>query len=122
MNDYQYVIELAREIIKTKETTKSSYFELQSKDREFIQYMDKYIKIKIAKNTNALHIRIYAPLTSGESNPITYVNDDGNCYRNHGERISFILYAELLLGKERTMYFADWAKDKEQEIEKLFNI
>lgn len=120
MNTYNYAIELAREIINTKEVKTADYFELTSKDNNFIQYTDDYIEIKAAQNTKALHVAIFKPLTSASSNPIIYVDDEGKCFRNHGERSSFCVYAELLLRKPRTVFFCDWAKEHEQQIVNLF--
>jgi len=115
-----YEIDLAREIIEKKETTKTKYIDIQSQDTEFLLYKDDYIEIISAINTKSLHVRIYKPLTSGGSNPIIYVDDEGNCYRNHGERGRFIMYAERLLNKEITIGLYEHNISKQENIDKLF--
>lgn len=90
---------LAREIIDNLATERTTYIPLRSNGREFLKYEDDYIQIIAGIDTKAMHIEINNPLTGASSNPIIYVDDEGNCYRNHGERIYFIVYAEALLGK-----------------------
>lgn len=90
---------LAKEILEKLPTEKTSYIPIRSNGKEFVEYKDDYIKVTGGVDTKALHIEIYNPLTSARSNPIIYVDDEGNCYRNHGERIYFIVYAEKLLQK-----------------------
>lgn len=99
-NQEQQEFVLAKEIIEKLATVKTTYIPLLgSKGKEFVKYEDDYIQIIAGVDTKAMHIEIYKPLTSASSNPIIYVDDEGNSYRNHGERIYFIVYAEALLGK-----------------------
>jgi hypothetical protein len=115
----EYVIQLAREIIESKDTVIIDYTDIQSGDKEFLHYKDNFIEIIAGKNTKSLHIEIYNPLTR-DSNPITYVDDNGKCYRNHGESIYFVLYAERLLNKEITVTLNYLDKDMEEKINSLF--
>lgn len=98
-----YEIQLAREILATQKVIYTSYIPIDSDDKKFVQYKDDYIKIIAGERTEALYVTIYNPLTSADSNPIIYVDDEGDCYRNHGERGYFIMYAERLLDKEITI-------------------
>ena len=97
---YHYPMELAREILEKKETKDTNYIPLETKDNELVRYKDEYIEIIAGKNTKVMHITIYQPLAPTGSNPVIYVDDEGRCFREHGETGFFILYAERLLGKE----------------------
>jgi hypothetical protein len=111
-----YEEQLARLILEKFPTEKELYYPSISKDNEFIKYEDSQISIVAAVNTKALCITIYPPLTEAQSNPITFIDDEGKCYRNHGERTSFNLYAENLLGLPRKTFFNEWSKEKEERI------
>lgn len=115
-----YEIELAREIITQKETKTTEYIPIISGDNEFLKYKDTYIKVIAGNKTKALLVEIYHPLTTASSNPIIYVDDEGKCYRNHGERAYFIMYAERLLGKALTIGAIEQNKTKQEEIDALF--
>jgi hypothetical protein len=114
-----YEVKLARSILQIKKAVPTRHFPSTSRDSEFIQYADDYIEILAAVNTKALRITIYKPLTTGESNPIIMIDDEGTCYRSHGEVSSFKVYAEKLLGLPRRTFFSEWAKDQEKKILEL---
>jgi len=114
-----YEIQLAREILATQKVIYTSYIPIDSDDKRFVQYKDDYIKIIAGERTKALHIEIYSPLTTAGSNPIIYVDDEGHCYRNHGERGYFIMYAERLLAKEITIGSYERNVEKQKEIDAL---
>lgn len=99
MSEARKEIRFAREILENLSTKKISNIPIRSNGKEFIEYKDDYIRVVGGVDTQALHVEIYPPLTEARSNPIIYVDDEGKCYRNHGERIHFIVYAEKLLGK-----------------------
>lgn len=114
-----YEIQLAREILATKFVQYIPYIHIDSEDTRFVRYKDDYIEIIAGEHTKALHIEIYSPLTTAGSNPIIYVNDEGHCYRNHGERGYFIMYAERLLDKEITIGAYERNIEKQKEIDAL---
>jgi hypothetical protein len=92
---------LAHEIIEKLATQTTKYIPIVSKGKNFNKYEDNFIEIIAGIDTQAMHIELKDSLT-GISNPIIYVDDQGKCYRNHGERIYFIVYAERLLEKIET--------------------
>lgn len=111
-------IELAKEIIQKKETRKTSYIPIDSEDSEFLKYKDQYVEIIVGVDTKSMHIKLYKPLVSA-NNPIIFVDDKGKCYRSHGARAYFIMYAERLLGKEITIGKYEHNVSKQEEIDKL---
>lgn len=113
-----YEEELARQVLEkfSSRTVDTCFYPSTSKDQEFVKYEDDQIGIVAAKNTKAMCITIFPPLTDARSNPITFIDDEGRCYRNHGERSSFNLYVENLLGLQRKTFFNSWAKDREEKI------
>lgn len=89
----------AKEILELQPTTDTRYIPLRSGGKSFREYKDEYITVIGGVDTQSLYVEIRQPLTEANSNPIIYVDDKGECYRNHGERIYFIIYAEALLKK-----------------------
>jgi hypothetical protein len=114
-------IALAREILNTMPTVKANRIPIRSKSADLIEYRDDYIHVTGSKDTQVLHIEIFPPLTEARSNPIVYVDDNGRCYRNHGERIYFIVYAEKLLGKTDITRLYRYGEEKAEKIRSLIS-
>lgn len=121
-----YTRKLAHEIINKFPVKELDSFPLESSDTTFLEYKNDHIEIIKAKNTHALYIRVFYPLTE-HYNSIIYVNDDGVCFRYHIESINFEAYAEKLLQKRKTIAFQEWYDlymldyKLTQEMNKLFN-
>lgn len=120
--NYNYPIELAREILEKKTVKKTNYIPIQTKDNEIIRYKDDYIEILAGKNTKVLHVTIYKPLAPTGSNPIIYVDDEGKCFRQHGETGYFVMYAERMLDRELTIGLNEHNVEKQKRIDEYLKM
>jgi hypothetical protein len=112
-------LKLAREILATLPVKSASRIPLKSNAKNFTDYRDDYIHITGAMDSQALHVEVFPPLTEARSNPIIFVDDEGKCYRNHGERGYFILYAEKLLGKQDLTQVTGFGEERAKRVQAL---